>query len=150
MVEIGDRVEDFELPDKSGTPRRLSDFLARGPVALFFYPVAMSAGCTAECLLFRDMAAEFVAVGAQRVGISTDGVEKQRRFVERNSLGFPLLSDEAGAVARQFGVKRRFGPIPVKRRTFVIDTNGRVLGVVKSEVSMSAHANRTLEILRRR
>jgi peroxiredoxin Q/BCP len=150
MVEIGDRVDEFELPDETGTPRRLSEFLARGPVALFFYPAAMSAGCTVECLLFRDLAGEFAAVGAQRVGISTDVVEKQRRFAERNSLGYPLLSDEAGRVARQFGVKRRFGPIPVKRWTFVIDTNRRVLGVVKSEISMSAHATRALEILRRR
>lgn len=149
-MKIGDHVDDFELPDETGTPRRLSELLARGPVALFFYPAAMSAGCTAESCHFRDLAGEFAAVGAQRVGISTDGVDKQRRFTERNSLGYPLLSDEAGVVARQFGVKRRFGPSPVKRWTFVIDTNARVLGIVRSEIMMSAHADRALEILRRR
>ena len=75
----GDIVHDFELPDENGTPRRLSELLAAGPVVLFFYPAAMTYGCTKESCHFRDMKAEFEAVGAQRVGISADKVEKQKR-----------------------------------------------------------------------
>ena len=149
-MEKGDVVSDFELPDESGTPRRLSEFLARGPVVLYFYPAAMSAGCTAESRHFRDLAGDFAALGAQRIGISRDAVAKQHQFAEGHSLGFPLLSDQAGVVARQFRVKRRFGPIPVKRWTFVIDTDARVLEVIKSEVRMTLHADRALEVLRRR
>ena len=149
-MEVGGLVSDFQLPDESGTPRRLSEFLAAGPVILYFYPAAMSAGCTAESCHFRDLAGEFAALGAQRLGISADAVTKQHQFAERHSLGFPLLSDEGGAVARQFGVKRRFGPIPVKRWTFVLDTDARVLEVIKSETSMTRHADRALEVLSKR
>jgi peroxiredoxin Q/BCP len=73
----GDRVPDFELPDQTGASRRLSDLLTGGPVVLFFYPAAMTTGCTKESCHFRDLAAEFAAVGAQRVGISADTVDKQ-------------------------------------------------------------------------
>ena len=67
--------------------------LAGGPVVLFFYPAAMTYGCTKESCHFRDLKAEFAAVGAQPVGISADQVDKQRQFDEKESLGFPLLSD---------------------------------------------------------
>ena len=143
----GDRVADFELLDQAGAPQRLSKFLALGPVVLFFYPAAMSRGCTAESRHFRDLAAEFSALGAQPIGISADGVAKQQAFSERYTLGYPLLSDRDGAVAAKFGVKRRFGPIPVKRWTFVIDRDGRVLEVIKSETRMTHHAYRALEVL---
>ena len=105
-MEKGDLVPDFELPDEDGTPRKLSDLAASGPVVLFFYPAAMTPGCTAESCHFRDMKAEFEAVGAQRVGISADQVEKQKRFSDKHSFDFPLLSDPDGAVATQFGVRR--------------------------------------------
>ncbi|MFZ0995257.1 MAG: peroxiredoxin [Candidatus Dormiibacterota bacterium] len=147
-MDKGDHVADFELPDESGALRRLSEFLALGPVVIFFYPAAMSKGCTAESRHFRDLAAEFAALGAQRIGISTDEVARQQEFSKRNSLGYPLLSDRHGEVAAQFGVKRRFGPIPVKRWTFVIQSNGRVLEVIKSETRMTHHADRAVEVLR--
>ncbi|MGW3467793.1 peroxiredoxin [Saccharopolyspora sp. NPDC000995] len=144
----GDAVADFVLPDQHGTERKLSDLLADGPVVLFFYPAAMTAGCTAESCHFRDLSAEFAELGAQPVGISTDPVAKQRKFAEANSFAFPLLSDFDAMVARQFGVKRRFGPIPVKRHTFVIDQQRRVLSVIRNEFRMAAHADAALEALR--
>ena len=147
-MKEGDLVNDFELEDETGTPRRLSEFLAKGRVVLFFYPAAMSAGCTRESCHFRDLAGEFAAAGAQRIGISHDTVAKQREFAERHSLGYPLLSDPDGTVARQFGVNTRFGIVPVKRWTFVIGGDGRVLDVIKSGTSMNVHADRALEVLR--
>ena len=96
--------------------RRLSDLAASGPVVLFFYPAAMTPGCTAESCHFRDMRAEFEAAGAQPVGISADPVEKQKRFTDKHSFGFPLLSDPDGTVATLFGVRRRFTRLsPTKR-----------------------------------
>lgn len=147
-MERGDQVGDFELPDERGVTRRLSEFLAHGPVVVFFYPAAMTKGCTVESCHFRDLQAEFAELGVQSIGISADSVAKQREFGDRYSLGLPLLSDSKGEVARQFGVKRRFGPLPVKRWTFVIDTEGRVLEVIKSETRMNLHADRALEVLR--
>jgi peroxiredoxin Q/BCP len=149
-VSTGDVVDDFELLDETGTPRRLSDFLANGPVVLFFYPAAMTRGCTIESCHFRDLAAEFGEVGAQRVGISRDSVDKQREFSELHKFDYPLLSDRDGSVAEQFGVRRRLplGPLSTKRMTFVIDTDRRILDVIHSEVSMNDHADRALEVLR--
>ncbi len=146
----GDVAPDFELPDETGTPRKLSDLLEAGPVVLFFYPGAMTYGCTKESCHFRDLQAEFEAVGAQRVGISADPVEKQKQFSDKHRFDYPLLSDEGGAVARAFGVKRSLGFLPVKRSTFVIDQDRRILEVIHSEINFGAHGDRALEVLRAR
>jgi peroxiredoxin Q/BCP len=149
-VEAGDVVEDFELSDERGVTRSLSGLLADGPVVLFFYPAALSAGCTSEACHFRDVAAELRAVGAQPVGISGDAVERQAEFANRHALGYPLLSDPDGTVRERFGVKRSFGISPTRRVTFVIDTDRRVLEVIKSELRMGVHADRALAALRSR
>lgn len=149
-MKAGETAPDFELPDETGKPRTLREFLENGPVVLFFYPAAMTRGCTAESCHFRDLAAEFASVGAQRVGISPDAVDKQARFSEANSFDFPLLSDPDGAVATKFGVRRSFGPLLTRRQTFVIDTDGKVLTVIRSELRMAVHADRALEVLRAR
>lgn len=151
-MERGDQVDDFELPDQTGAVRSLTGLLADGPVVLFFYPAAMTPGCTKEACHFRDLAAEFAAVGASRVGISTDTVDKQARFADTQRFDYPLLSDADGAVARQFGVKRGLlGKLmPVKRTTFVIDTDRTVLEVFSSELKMEAHADQALTVLRER
>ena len=151
-MKRGDRVADFVLPDQTGAQRRFGEFLAAGPVVLFFYPAAMTPGCTKEACHFRDLAAEFAAVGAQRVGISTDGVDKQAEFADRQRFDYPLLSDADGRVATGFGVKRGLlGKLmPVKRTTFVIDTDATVLEVIASEINMDTHADKALEVLRAR
>ncbi|MGE2719893.1 peroxiredoxin [Mycolicibacterium celeriflavum] len=151
-MKTGDRVAEFELPDQMGTVRSLSELLADGPIVLFFYPAAMTPGCTKEACHFRDLAAEFAAVGASRVGISTDAVDKQAKFADKERFDYPLLSDADGAIATQFGVKRgllgKF--MPVKRTTFVIDTDRTVLAVIASEINMDGHADKALEVLRQR
>jgi len=149
MLKKGDLVPDFELPDEDGTPRKLSDLLANGPVVLFFYPAAMTYGCTKESCHFRDLKAEFEEIGAQRVGISADKVEKQKQFSEKESFDFPLLSDADGTVASEMGVRRSLVKVN-KRVTFVIDTDRHIIEVIHSEVSMRGHADRALEVLRRR
>jgi peroxiredoxin Q/BCP len=148
-MNVGDVVEDFELRDETGTPRKLSELLADGPVVLFFYPAAFTPGCTAEACHFRDVAREFRAVGAQPVGISADSVERQAEFSSQYGFGYPLLSDPDGAVRELFGVKRGFSIGPTKRVTFVVGTDRRVLEVVRSEIRMSVHADRALEAVRR-
>jgi peroxiredoxin len=170
----GEKAPDFTLSDHTGRPQTLSMLLSDGPVVLFFYPIASSPGCTAEACLFRDLANEFAAVGAQRVGISTDTVDKQAHFAQQRSFDYPLLSDEGGEVSELFGVRRgrlaklgnsvksgqaaRHGRhsrrrgllarlLPVKRTTFVIDTDRTVLKVVSSELRPTAHADQALWFL---
>jgi peroxiredoxin Q/BCP len=74
-------------------------------------------------------------------------VDRQQAFDQKNHLGFPLLSDPDREIAKLFGVKR-FGPLPSKRATFVIDTDRRVLGAFSSELDMDAHADQALALLR--
>ncbi|WP_031048890.1 peroxiredoxin [Streptomyces sp. NRRL F-5650] len=148
LPAVGDTVGDFTLPDETGTPRSLSGLLADGPVVLFFYPAALTTGCTAEACHFRDLAAEFAEAGARPVGISGDTVERQQEFAGRHTLGMPLLSDADGAVRERFGVKRGFGLAPTRRVTFVVGRDRTVLEVVRSEIRMNAHADRALAALR--
>jgi peroxiredoxin Q/BCP len=144
----GDEVPDFELPDQTGTPRRLSTLLEDGPVVLFFYPAAMTTGCTKEACHFRDLGAEFAAAGVQRVGISRDSVDRQKQFSDKHSFDYPLLSDSDGAVAKIFGVQREgiLGKLgaPAKRWTFAIGKDRRVVKVIASEVNMNVHADEAL------
>ncbi len=148
FVRARDIAYDFTLNDQDGTRRTLSTMVKDGPVVLFFYPAALSPGCTKESCHFRDLAAEFRALGAQPVGISMDPEDRQAEFAKKNNFDFPLLADVDGDVARHYGVKRALNLLKVKRATFVIDPDMRVRDVITSEVSMNSHADRALEALR--
>jgi peroxiredoxin Q/BCP len=145
-MRAGDLAPDFELYAQDGHPVRLSEELKRGPVVLFFYPRAMTPGCTKESCHFRDLEAEFAALGAGRLGISADPIDRQRQFAEKNGFEFPLLSDPDRVVARQYGVKRP-GPLFNRRATFVIGADGRLLAQINSEIDMARHADEALAIL---
>ncbi|MEV6391043.1 peroxiredoxin [Nocardia xishanensis] len=151
-MQKGQLAPQFELPDQSGARRSLDELLADGPLVLFFYPAANTPICTAEACHFRDLSAEFAALGASCVGISTDAVDTQAGFAAKQGLGYPLLSDSDGTVAARFGVKRGLlGKLaPVKRQTFVIDTDRTVLAVISSELRANAHADEALSFLRER
>lgn len=150
VLAPGDTVDDFALPDQSGSVRRLSDLLAAGPVVVFFYPAAMTFGCTKESCHFRDLAAEFASLGATRVGISADPVDKQRRFSDKHGFDYPLLSDPDRAVAAMFGVSQGLRLGPVKRATFVVGADRTVLAAFSSELRFASHADRALAALRTR
>ena len=133
--------------------RSLSELLAGGPVVLFFYPAAMTAGCTKEACHFRDLAKEFAEAGVQRVGISRDSVSRQKQFSDKHTFDYPLLSDVDGEVARIFGVQRdgvlgKLGAA-VKRHTFAIDTDRKVVAAIRSEVNMDLHADEALKAFAR-
>jgi peroxiredoxin Q/BCP len=146
-MQTGDQAPDLQLKDQTGTVRTLSEIAGGKRTVLFFYPAAMTSGCTKEACYFRDIASLFESMDAVRVGISLDDVDKQARFASVNNLDYPLLSDSDGTAAKQFGVKRSLGVLKVKRKTFVLDEQLRVLGVVSSEFNMDAHADQALEIL---
>src|SRR5271156_4286491 len=173
----GEKAPDFTLYDHAGRSRTLSALLSVGPVVLFFFPKASSPICTAQACHFRDLSSEFATVGAQRVGISTDTVDEQAHFAQQRSFDYPLLSDADGVVSELFGVRRgrlaklrrsvvareaawrgrhtrRRGLLarllPVRRTTFVIDTDRTILKGVASEVRASVHADQTLWYLANR
>ena len=147
MVRAGDTAPDIELPDQTGVVRSLSAIAGGRRTVLFFYPAAMTTGCTKESCHFRDLAEEFDDAGAVRVGISMDPVDKQAKFAELHGFDYPLLSDPDGEVAKSFGVKRSLGILKVRRVTFVLDEHLGVLEVIGSELNMDRHADRALEVL---
>ncbi|WP_024803859.1 peroxiredoxin [Nocardia sp. BMG51109] len=151
-MKPGQRAPQFDLPDQSGISRTLDALLADGPLVLFFFPAANTPVCTAEACHFRDLSGEFAALGASCAGISADSVETQAGFDDKQRLGYPLLSDNEGVVAERFGVKRGLlGKLaPVKRQTFVIDTDRTVLKMIGSELRANVHADSALDFLRTR
>ena len=146
-MRVHDRVPDFTAALDDGRTLQLSELLTDGPAVLFFYPKAFTPGCTAESCHFRDLAAEFADLGAQRFGISRDDVETQARFRSEYNLDFPLISDADGEISRIFGAKRP-GPLWSRRQTYVIDTDRTLLGVISSELNMDVHADEALDVLR--
>ncbi|QHN25518.1 redoxin domain-containing protein [Gordonia pseudamarae] len=147
MLNTGDTAPDFTLPDQDGNPVTLSSVLAQGPVVLFFYPAALTPGCTKEACHFRDIVGEFTAAGARVLGISADDVAKQKQFDTTHNLGYPLLSDTDKSVAKAYGVSRRIGLLPNQRATFAIGADGTVVAAVRSEINMNVHADTALKAL---
>src|SRR5262249_49722604 len=88
LTAVGAPAPDFTLPDQAGGPVTLSRLWAAGPVILFFYPRDETAGCTAEACAFRDAYEQFVAAGAQVVGVSADSSAAHRRFADHHHLPY--------------------------------------------------------------
>ncbi|HEX6945806.1 MAG TPA: thioredoxin-dependent thiol peroxidase [Acidimicrobiia bacterium] len=123
------RVE-FALPNQDGKTVTDADFAGRKYV-LFFYPRAMTPGCTMESCDFRDSYAEFEQAGYAVVGVSPDPPARNRKFKEKEGLNFDLLSDVDLSLARKlgaYGEKKLYGKVMegLLRSTFVIDENGEV------------------------
>jgi peroxiredoxin Q/BCP len=147
-MKTGDRAPDFRLPSLRGGEVGLSDFAGQKNVVLFFYPKDETAGCTAEACGFRDAFEDFVAAGAEVIGISSDSVESHESFARHHRLPMQLLSDKDGRVRELYGVKSTFGLIP-GRETFVIDRQGVVRHVFRSQINATKHVKESLELLRR-
>jgi len=126
----GDLAPDFTLDDQHGDPVTLSS-LRGSKVVLYFYPEAMTPGCTTEACDFRDSLNSFKSAGIRVLGVSKDDVDKLARFAERDRLNFTLLADPDLAVQQRYGVwgeKSLYGKIVVGsiRSTFIIDEEGRI------------------------
>lgn len=129
-LAAGDLAPDFTLPDQDGNPVTLSSLRGQR-VVLYFYPEAMTPGCTTESCDFRDNLNSFASAGVRVVGVSKDDPDKLKRFAERDSLNFPLLSDTDLAVQQAYGAwgeKSLYGKTVTGtiRSTFVIDEDGRI------------------------
>jgi peroxiredoxin Q/BCP len=129
-LSTGDVAPDFTLPDQDEHPVSLSDFRGRR-VILYFYPAAMTPGCTTQACDFRDSLGSLQGAGYTVLGVSRDTPEKLREFRERDGLAFPLLSDPDHAVHDAYGAwgeKQNYGKTitGVLRSTFVIDEDGRI------------------------
>lgn len=145
LLEPGSEAPDFALLDQDGATVNLTDFRG-GKVVLFFYPAAMTPGCTTEACDFRDSLASLQGAGFEVVGISRDEPAKLKEFAERDGLTYPLLSDPDRAAHVAYGVwgeKTNYGKTVegVIRSTFVVDETGRI-ALAKYNVKATGHVGR--------
>jgi peroxiredoxin Q/BCP len=141
-LQAGDAAPDFTLPGDKGETVTLSGLRGR-KVVVYFYPAAMTPGCTTEACDFSDSLASLRAQGYEVLGISPDPVEKLARFREREGLGFTLLSDSDRSVMTAygaFGEKKLYGKVVqgVIRSTFVVDEEG-LLRLAQYNVKATGH-----------
>lgn len=145
-VPVGTTIDDLPVQLHTGEQATLAGLANGKKLVVFFYPKAFTTGCTAQACNFRNLAAEFDAVGAVRVGVSRDSVDTQAKFAAQNAFDFPLIADTTGAVAAAFGAKR-VGPIPHRRHTYVLDETLTVMHVIRDEIRMDRHADDALKVL---
>lgn len=146
----GDSAPEFTLPDADGKPVSLSSFRGRR-VIVYFYPAAMTPGCTKEAVGFRDHLAKLDDAGVAVLGISPDEPPKLAKFRDRDSLTFPLLSDPDTKVLQAYGAygeKKLYGKtiVGVIRSTFIIDADGRIEKAFYN-VKATGHVERILKEL---
>jgi peroxiredoxin Q/BCP len=148
----GKKAPDFTLPDQDGRPVSLRDLTRHGDLVLYFYPKDMTSGCTTEACSFRDTLDLLRTAGAQVVGMSADSPASHKKFIEKNRLTFPLLSDTGNQVTKAYGVYKRkslYGRefMGIERSTFIIGRDGIVRRVF-TKVKVNGHAEQVLAALK--
>jgi peroxiredoxin Q/BCP len=141
--KVGSKAPAFSLKDQNGATVALKDFLGK-TVVLYFYPKAMTPGCTVQACGLRDTQADLAAKGAVAIGISPDSSARLKKFEAKENLNFILLGDEDHAVAEKYGVwalKKFMGreSMGILRTTFIIDAQGKVAHVMEKVNTKSHH-----------
>ena len=148
MLQTGNKAPYFEGPDQDGNIIRLSDFTGRRLV-LYFYPKDSTPGCTAEACDLRDNYERFLSQGYAVVGVSKDSAASHRKFIEKYSLPFPLISDPETVILQAYeawGEKKNYGKVSmgILRKTYVIDENGIITDII-SKVDTKNHTAQILK-----
>lgn len=149
-LSVGDTAPDFTLVDQDGKSVSLSDFRGKR-VVVYFYPAAMTPGCTTEACDFRDSLSALTSAGIVVLGVSPDSPEKLKKFEEKEGLTFELLSDPDKAMMDEwgaFGEKKNYGKVVqgVIRSTVVVDAEGTV-ELAQYNVKATGHVARLRKAL---
>jgi peroxiredoxin Q/BCP len=146
-IKIGDSCPLFSLPDSQGRAIDMQEFIGKKILVLFFYPKDDTPGCTKEACAFRDAYADFVDLGCEVFGISSDDASSHQAFQDKHQLPYPLLADTQKKVRQLFGVPRSlFGLIP-GRVTYVVDLNGKIAGIFNSQTNPVGHIKEALRVV---
>ena len=151
MLEAGTKAPAFTLPDQDGSPVSLSDFAGK-KVVLYFYPKDSTPGCTRQACAFAAAYGEFERLGVSVIGVSKDSAASHRKFADKHSLPFLLLSDPELTAIQAYGVwqeKKLYGKVSmgVVRTTYIIDENG-VIEKVMPKVKPDTNAAEILDYLK--
>ena len=130
MLEIGTKAPAFTLPDQEGNLHSLSDYQGK-KVILYFYPKDNTPGCSKQAVGYSEAVPQFTEKGAVILGVSKDSVASHKKFSEKYSLSFPILSDPERQVIEAYDVwkeKKLYGKVSmgVVRTTYLIDENGMI------------------------
>ncbi|WP_461521547.1 thioredoxin-dependent thiol peroxidase [Porticoccus sp.] len=141
--EVGKVAPKFSLQNQRGETVKLSDFKGEKNVVLYFYPKAMTPGCTVQACGIRDSKDAFAKIDTVVLGVSPDPYPRLARFEEKQQLNFDLLSDEDHAVTESYGcwgLKKFMGRefMGVLRTTFIIDKQGKI-ALVMDKVKTKTH-----------
>lgn len=147
MNQTPEFLPDFSLPDQNGNLWKLSEHLGKKNLVIYFYPKDNTPGCTAEACAFRDEYEDFVAAGAEVVGISADDPASHLKFARKHRLNFTLLADTDHAVHKAFGVSAGLLGLLSGRVTFVADRTGRVVHTFDSRFRARKHITEALRAL---
>lgn len=146
-LEIGCKAPDFSLLDNNNKNHTLSDYQGQWLV-LFFYPKDNTPGCTVEACQFRDYYAEISATDTKILGVSTDSVDSHSKYINKQNLPFPLLSDPSGSMSKLYHSLFKLGPIKFcKRHSFIIDPNGNIAKAYY-KVTPAKHSQQVLNDLK--
>lgn len=151
-IKLGNRAPAFALLDQNGEKVSLSDFKGEKNVVLYFYPKAMTPGCTTQACGLRDSAKALAKLDAVAMGISPDPVARLKKFEIKEELNFSLLSDEDHSIADKYGVwglKKFMGRefMGIIRSTFIINKDGKLVHIM-DKVKTKSHDADVLEILK--
>jgi peroxiredoxin Q/BCP len=138
MLQPGSHAPEFVLQDQSGRDRSLSGLLLEGPLILYFYPADFTPGCTREACAIRDMHAEIRHAGLVVAGVSPQDPISHTRFRDAHDLPFVLLADPDKVVVRMYDVAGPLG-LGVRRATYLIDPNRRIVDAVLADFRISRH-----------
>lgn len=147
-VKIGDKAPDFTLQSHTDEKFKLSQFLGKKNVVLFFYPMNESPVCSREAEAFRDSYEAFRKLDAEVVGVSSQSVESHREFASHHNLPYILLSDSNNSVRKLYGVSTTLGVIP-GRVTYIIDKEGIIKHIFASQLHPAKHAEEALSALKK-
>lgn len=147
-LQAGDRAPDFALTDRDGTATTLSALREKKAVVVYFYPADETPVCTAQACGFRDAYQAFLDAGAEVVGVSADSEDSHRRFADHHRLPFLLVPDTDGRIADAWGVKPTMFGLLKGRVTFVVDRQGVVRHVTRSQLNAGKHVKESLAALR--
>jgi peroxiredoxin Q/BCP len=141
-LKVGDTAPDFKLQDADGNIYSLSSYKGKTPVVVYFYPKADTPGCTKQACGIRDNWKRFEEAGIPVLGISVDSKAALKKFREKYSLNFPLLSDESKEVTKAYGVLNLLGF--ASRVTFIVDKEGKIAHII-DKVDVETHANEVFD-----